>query len=337
MTTIRDVAKHAKVSVATVSRVLNKKGYVSKEAEEAVLQAIKELNYQPSSVARSLYHKTSGMIGLLIPDISNPFFPELARAVEDVASTYGYTVVLCNTDEEIEKERKYLQALKQKYVDGVILTTSFLPYKEYEQLNIPMVALDRYVNENIPLVASQNKAGARLATEHLLEQGCQFIAHIRGPKGVTPAEDRYEGFKEVVEEQEVANIVVSADFHIDEAQKVTKALLETHPTIDGIFASSDVVAAGAMKAAHMMGKRIPDDLQIVGFDGIPLGNMLVPSLTTVEQPIYDLGAVSTRLLIKQIEKKALDTYRYEIPTKLVVRETTKGGENSENAEHYRCR
>ncbi|WP_096187179.1 LacI family DNA-binding transcriptional regulator [Evansella halocellulosilytica] len=324
MTTIRDVAKHANVSVATVSRVINKKGYVSKEAEKAVLASIKELNYQPNSVARSLYHKTSGMIGLILPDITNPFFPELARAIEDVALTYGYTVVLCNTDEEVEKERKYLDALKQKYVDGVILTTNQLTFNDYEQLDVPIVALDRVVSEQIPTVVSKNKDGAIEATEHLVKQGCQFLAHIRGPKGLGPADDRYLGFKEVVERRCLANIVIEADFHIDGSEKVTRELLEKHPSIDGIFASSDVTAAGVMKAAHTVGKRIPDDLQVVGFDGIPLGNMLVPSLTTVEQSIYEMGALSARLLIKQIEKKPLESFHYEVPTKLIVRETTTG-------------
>ncbi len=328
MTTIRDVAKHAKVSVATVSRVLNKKGYVSKEAEQAVLTSIKELKYRPNSVARTLYHKTSGMIGLVMPDITNPFFPELARAIEDVALTYGYTVVLCNTDEEVKKEKKYLEALKQKYVDGIILTTSSLSLHDYHQLDIPIVALDRVIDENIPSVVSNNKEGARSATDHLIGNGCEFIAHIRGPVGLAPSDDRFLGFKEVVEERGTANIVIEADFQIDRAETVTRELLKKHPTIDGIFASSDVTAAGVMKAAHSVGKRIPEDLKVVGFDGVPIGTMLVPSLTTVAQSIYEMGALSTRLLIKQIEKIPLDSYYYELPTNLVVRETTNQTEES---------
>ncbi|SES05717.1 LacI family DNA-binding transcriptional regulator [Salipaludibacillus aurantiacus] len=322
MATIRDVAKQAKVSVATVSRVLNKKGYVSKEAEEAVLKAIKMLDYRPNSVARTLYNKSSGMIGLVVPDITNPFFPELARAVEDVALTYGYTVVLCNTDEMVEKEKKYFEALKQKYVDGIILTTSSLSTEDYDRLELPIVALDRELGDNIPTVVSNNRQGAREATEHLIHRGCRYLAHFRGPVGVAPADERYLGFKEVAEQHEIPYKVVNADFHIDKAESAANELLTNTPLIDGVFAGSDVTAAGVMKAAHTLNFSIPDQLKVIGFDGIPLGSMLVPPLSTIEQSIYKMGALSSRLLIKQIEKKPIDAMYYDLPTKLVIRGTT---------------
>ncbi|SFM46652.1 transcriptional regulator, LacI family [Gracilibacillus orientalis] len=323
MPTIKDVAKYANVSVATVSRVLNKKGYVSKEAEENVLKAIADLNYKPNSVARSLYHKTSKMIGLLIPDISNPFFPELARAVEDVALTYGYTVVICNTDEDIRKEAQYLEALQQKYIDGLILTTNQLSADNYENLGIPLVALDRQFSNRVPTVSSKNYEGARQATEYLIENGSEFIAHIRGPYHVKPADDRYQGFKDVVEEQGIAHIVVDCDFTMASAMEVTEGLFEKYSTIDAVFASSDIIAAGVLKVAKNINKRIPEDLQIIGFDGIPLGEMLTPALTTVAQPIYKMGALSARLLIKQIEKEPLDLINYEVKTTIQYRETTR--------------
>lgn len=325
MTTIKDVAKYAKVSVATVSRVLNQKGYVSKEAEQAVKTAIETLNYKPNAVARTLYHKTSGMIGLLVPDIANPFFPELARAIEDVALKKGYTVVLCNTDNELKKEQHYVHALQQKYVDGLILATGTGTYEHYETLDLPVVALDRFVSANIPTVVSENKNGAKAATEHLIEQGCAFIAHLRGPKGLNPADERYEGFKEVVEANGIAHIIVETGFQIKQAEEAVRALLEKHPTIDGIFTSSDVAAAGAMKAAHTLKRSIPEDLQIVGFDGILFGNMLVPSLTTVQQPIYEMGELAIQLLVQLIEKRSLQSYWHELPTTLTIRGTTKGG------------
>lgn len=329
MTTIKDVAKYANVSVATVSRVINKKGYVSKDAEESVLQAIKELNYKPNSVARSLYHKTSKMIGLLIPDISNPFFPELARAVEDVALSYGYTVVICNTDEEVEKEQQYIEALKQKYIDGLILSTNQLTIDEYKSLNIPLVALDRSISDSVPKVAANNYKGAHEATTFLIKNGSSFIAHIRGPVGVKTADQRYKGFIEVVKEKEIAHVVVESEFTIAHAKKAALYLFERYPNVDAIFASSDIMAAGVMKAAKQIGKDIPTDLQLIGFDGIPLGEMLTPSLTTVVQPIYKMGALATRLLIKQIEKQSLETLYYELDTKLNIRETTRSEGNDE--------
>lgn len=323
MTTIRDVAKHANVSVATVSRVLNKKGYVSKEALKAVEEAILELEYSPNSVARTLYQKTSQMIGLILPDITNPFFPELARAVEDVALAYGYTVVLCNTDEDINKEKKYIEALKQKYVDGIILTTNQMTFTDYSKLGLPMVALDRFIDNDIPTVVSSNMKGAEEATKYLIDGGCSFIAHLSGPNGLKPSDLRQDGFQKIAKEYGIASIISKADFNLGVAEEATQQMLMKHPTIDGIFASSDVTAAGAMKAAHTLGIKVPDDLQIVGFDGIPLGNMLVPALTTVAQPIYDMGALASRLLIKLIEKKPIDENYYELPTNLLIRKTTK--------------
>ncbi|SDZ61457.1 LacI family transcriptional regulator [Evansella caseinilytica] len=328
MTTIRDVAKHANVSAATVSRVLNKKGYVSKEAEEAVLTAIKELNFRPNAVARTLYNKSSRMIGLIVPDITNPFFPELARAVEDVALTYGYTVVLCNADGNVEKEHNYIEALKQKYVDGIILTTNQLSFSDEEEVGVPMVALDRIIGSKIPTVVSSNEEGGAAAARHLIENGCRFLAHLRGPKGLATAEDRLSGFRKVVEQSGVANVIVEADFHFEKSEQVTAKLLEHHPTIDGIFASSDVSAAGAIKAATAMGKKVPDDLQVIGFDGIPFGEMLVPSLTTIAQPIYKMGAMAARLLIKLIENKPLERFYYELPTELIKRQTTRRKEEN---------
>src|SRR5690625_4386128 len=183
MANIRDVAKQAGLSVATVSRYLNKKGYVSQASKDAIERAIKELNYKPSLVARSLSTKQTKYIGLIVPDIMNPFFPELARAVEDVALTYGYTVVLCNSDDNAEKEIHYTETLKQKYIAGFIVTTSQLDASHYTELELPVVALDRKIHESIPTVSSNNKDGAYIGTKHLIEQGCERILCLRGPEG----------------------------------------------------------------------------------------------------------------------------------------------------------
>jgi len=329
MVTIRDVAKYANVSVATVSRYLNKKGYVSKETEKAVAEAIKALNYKPNSVARSLYHKQSNMIGLLIPDITNPFFPELARAVEDVSQAYGYTIVICNTDGDAEKEKRYIEALKRKYIDGLILATNELTAEDYISYQLPLVMLDRSIGDKIPSVRSNNYESAKQATELLINRGSQFIAHIRGPRHVQTAEDRYRGFKDAVEENKVAHIVVESGFDLEAAKIVTEQILTDYPMIDGIFASSDVMAAGAMKGIKSLSLSIPNDVQLVGFDGIPLSGMLIPSLTTVAQPIYKMGTLAARLLIKQIEKKPIKDYYYTLDTTLIERETTRSEKNDQ--------
>ncbi|GAF11715.1 LOW QUALITY PROTEIN: ribose operon repressor [Bacillus sp. JCM 19045] len=324
MTTIKDVAKYANVSVATVSRVLNQKGYVSKEAEKNVTAAIDALNYKPNAIARTLYHKTSGMIGLLIPDIANPFFPELARSIEDVALKKGYTVVLCNTDNELGKEQQYVRALQQKYVDGLILATGSGSYEHYQSLDLPVVALDRFINEDIPTVVSANKNGARAATTHLIDQGCTFIAHLRGPKGSPRLMSAMKDLKKWLKKVESPILLLRQDSHIEKAEDEVQRLLKQHPSVDGIFAGSDVTAAGAMKAAHTLKLAIPSQIQIVGFDGILFGDMLVPSLTTVQQPIFELGERSVELLVQLIEKKPLLSYRHELPTTMKLRGTTKG-------------
>lgn len=323
MTTIKDVAKKAGVSVATVSRFLNNSGYVSAEAARAVTAAVDELKYELNPIARSLNTKKSNLIGLILPDITNPFFPELARAVEDVALTYGYTVVLCNSDEDPEKEKNYIETLKKKYIAGFIVTSNQLDAPHYANANVPIVALDRAINEKIPTVSSNNKEGAVMGTNALLERGCQHILFLRGPEELNPANDRYEGFMAAIQRANVNYQVVTCPFHFADSQQIVEQALTNSPQIDGIFASSDVSAAGALKAASTMGIHVPNDLQIVGFDGVAMGEMLSPGLTTVAQDVYKMGAIATRVLIKRIENKKVEKSFYEVPVKLIVRGTTR--------------
>ncbi|MDN7244961.1 LacI family DNA-binding transcriptional regulator [Planococcus shenhongbingii] len=326
MTTIRDVAKKAGVSVATVSRYLNDSGYVSGEAARAVADAVKELKYELNPVARSLNTKKTNIIGLIVPDITNPFFPELARAVEDVALTYGYTVILCNSDENPEKEKNYIETLRKKYIDGFIVTSNQLDAPHYANIPLPIVALDRAINANIPTVASNNREGAGIGTRALLERGCKKILFLRGPEELNPANDRYEGFMDVIRHSGIEHHVAICPFHFTESEKIVESILQEQKDIDGIFASSDVSAAGALKAANTLGISVPDELQIVGFDGIAMGEMLSPGLTTVAQDIYKMGAIATRVLIKRIENQTEEQHFYEVPVELKIRGTTRSVE-----------
>lgn len=323
MTTIRDVAKKAGVSVATVSRFLNGSGYVSTEAAKAVTAAVAELKYELNPVARSLNTKQSHLIGLIVPDITNPFFPELARAVEDVALTYGYTVILCNSDENPEKEKNYLETLKKKYIAGFIVTSNQLDAPHYANMKLPIVALDRAINDKIPTVSSNNREGAILGTRTLLERGCRNILFLRGPEELNPANDRFEGFMEAIKQSEAAYHVVTSPFHFAESEQIVARFLQEHKEIDGIFASSDVSAAGALKAAVTLGIKVPEELQIVGFDGISMGEMLSPGLTTIAQDVYKMGAIATRVLIKRIENQEIEQHFYEVPVQLKLRGTTR--------------
>lgn len=323
MANIKDVAKYAGVSVATVSRFINKKGYVSDAAKENIEAAIIALNYRPNQVARSLSTKQTNLIGLIVPDITNPFFPELARAVEDIALSYGYTVVLCNSDEKAEKEELYIQMLTQKYVAGFIVTTNLLKAPHYEDVLVPIVALDRIINASIPTVTTDNVEGARMGTQHLLACGAKNIVCMRGPTGIGPADDRVKGFLEAIAGKDVQAHIVECPFSFESSEKVAEKMLLNDPDIDGIFASSDTSAIAALKVAQGMGRHVPNDLQIVGFDGVQLGKMVSPGLTTVAQNIYKMGAYATRMLIKMIEDTSLTEKHVIVPAELIVRGTTR--------------
>ena len=324
ISTIKDVAKEAEVSVATVSRVLNNKGYVNEETRKRVTEAIAKLDYKPNAVARSLFKKQSRTIALIVPDIKNPFFPEIARAVEDVMNDKDYTLILCNSDENEEKEKKYLDMMKQKYVDGVIIVTSTLAPKHIKDNGIPIIALDRPIENNVPSVTVNNFEGARQAVQYLKAIGCQKIAHIRGPKNVMNADERYKGYlAEVGNDSWFQNdYIVDGNYNMEQTTKATKVLLEKYPNIDGIFAGNDYMAVGVVKAATQMGKRIPEDLSIIGFDGIELGRLTNPEITTMSQPIYEIGTEAARLLLDLIEGKKVDKMHHQFHVTLKEGQST---------------
>lgn len=321
LTTIKDVAKLAGVSVATVSRYLNGSGYVGEKAKLAIEQSIKQLDYVPNQVARSLSKKQANTIGLIVPDIMNPFFPELARAIEDTALKEGYTVVLCNSDENQEKEQRYIQSLQKTYIAGFIIATNGL-HNTYEQLKVPTVLIDRFTEGDIPSVASENELGARLAAQHLLAKGAKHIGFLSGPQQLEPVKKRLQGFQEGLGDVKLTAIAESA-FHYKEAETAAYKMLADNPEIDSIFASSDILAVGVLKAATALGRKVPEDLQIIGFDGISLGEMLTPPLTTIAQDIYSIGEKATQMLIQQIDEKPLEQLHVTIAPTLIVRSSTK--------------
>ncbi|MGY4688884.1 LacI family DNA-binding transcriptional regulator [Salibacterium sp. K-3] len=325
MTTIKDVAKYAEVSVATVSRVLNNHGYVNEDTKKRVMQAMEELEYKPNSVARSLFKKESNTIGFIVPDIMNPFFPELARVVEDVMNDHGYTIILCNSDENPEKEAHYLDVLQRKYVDGVIIVTNTLERRHIAEWKLPLVGLDRPLGDIAPSVYSDNEQGAQEAVRYLLALGCRRIAHIRGPQHVTNAKQRFEGYKQIMEEADMyqEELIVDGDYDWKDAEKAAASLLDAHPDVDGIFAGSDVMAFGVMKAADKAGRSIPDDLQVIGFDGIHLSEMMTPGLTTMSQPMYEMGRKASELLFELIQGVSSPGDPEPFRAELIERSSTK--------------
>ncbi|MEH7392560.1 LacI family DNA-binding transcriptional regulator [Bacillus sp. JJ1474] len=324
MVSIKDVAKHTGLSVATVSRVLNNKGYVSEDSRKKIEQAIAELNYKPNAVARSLFKKQSKTIGLMLPDIMNPFFPELARAVEDVAIKLGYTVILCNSDEDRAKEQVYLDMMMQKYVDGLIVASNTMTAEQIEKIKIPIVSIDREISKGLPTIIVENRKGARLAASFLKELGRQRIAHIRGPHDIFTADERCKGYREIVSQEPwfKETFIAEGDFSMQTSFDATMKLLQLHPDIDGIFAANDTSAIGTIKAVHKLGKKVPEDIAIVGFDGIMMSTATTPELTTVVQPIYELGEKAATLLVQLIEKQPVLETIYTLDVHLVERQST---------------
>lgn len=323
MATIRDVAKQAGVSVATVSRVLNEKGYVHEDTRQKVEAAIRALNYTPNEVARSLYKRKSKLIGLLLPDIMNPYFPQLARGVEDRLQESDYRVIFGNSDERRQKEQDYIQTFLQNHVVGLISSTNHPEDTVYTEIGIPVVFLDRTSNDS-PSVYADGREGGRLAAQELAQRGCRRITIMQGPADVRPAVERYEGAVEVLEEKGIPfTRLKTTSFSYDEAENWAKMLFLQFPDTDGILASNDIVASAVLQEAFRLGKKVPDDVQIIGYDDIPLSRLLTPSLSTIHQPAYEMGRAAAELLIGLMEGRTLAQRNIRYSVKFVERQTTR--------------
>ncbi len=334
MATIRDVGKLAGVSIATVSRVINQKGYVLKKTETAVLKAMETLSFKPNEMARSLAGKSTRTIALMIPDILNPFFPQLARAIEDAANELGFTVILCNSDHNPQKERSYFNILENKRIDGLILASYTIQPEavlELQQKSIPVVVIDNsFPGQSILSLVSKNREGARMAVQHLFDQGCRKIGHIGGPLHLTAARERYFGYEELCSKQEwfVPSLIVQSDFHIGGGSKAMLELLSRHPDVDGVFAGNDLMVVGALKALYQLGVKVPDQIKLIGFDGISL-DFVIPDLSTIVQPIYSIGSQAMNYLIQMIHGEAVEKTVHELDVELLVRQSTKRVQENE--------
>ncbi len=324
MATLKDIAKGAGVTVTTVSRVLNNRGYISDETREKVYQVMKELNYQPNEIARSLSRKKSNIIGLIIPTIGHPFFSELSFYLEYYAYKEGYKLMLCNSQMEAKKEKEYIDMLRAHQVDGLILASHTLDVEEYINIELPLVTFDRKVRD-IPYITSDNYQGGSLATNLLINKGCKKIVYIGGNLKLDLfANKRYDVFLEIAEKRGIEHLIVQTDlngFNIAEYRKLIFDLLKEHPDIDGIFASSDLIAATVIRVAQRVNKKIPEDIKIVGYDDIQEASLFVPEITSIRQPIKKMGSMAIEVLKKQIDKEKVANSNI-VAVELVERETT---------------
>lgn len=328
--TMLDIAKEAGVSKATVSMVINKRdGSISEETKNKILKLANEMNYIPNSLARSLSTKKTDTIGIVLPDITNPFFSSIARAIEDGASSLGYNVIFCNTDNEIKKEEKYIKVLISKLVDGVIFITggeSSMSVKMLEDNNIPFVLVDRYIDEYKDNygVFCLNKEGVIQGIEYLHSKGKKKIAFVKGPESLRISTDRLEGYEYATKKYGIydENLIFQSDFRMEGGIKVTEDILNKLDTVDAIFYSNDMMALGGIKTLIRRGIRIPEDISVVGFDNIDISQIFEPELTTVGQPIYSMGKEACKMLIDIINGKLIENKQIYFETELLVRSTT---------------
>lgn len=325
MANIKDVAERSGVTVTTVSRVLNNRGYISEKTRQKVQKAIEELNYQPNEIARALLKRKSNLIGLIIPDVSHPFFAEISKYIEYYAYKNGYKVLLCNAYKDIKKEKGYIDMLKRNQVDGIIMASHTLEISEYLNLNLPIVAIDRLLSEDIPYITSDNYNGGALATQLLIDRGCNNLAHISGSlKLNTPANKRCESFIDVARKNNKKYVVVETklnSFNKEEYEKLIYALFQNNPGIDGIFASSDLIAAYIIQVSNSLGKKIPEDLKIVGYDDTFIASLTVPPLTTIGQPLEKISKTAIEIIINIVN--GIEVPKENIlPIHLIERKTT---------------
>ena len=329
ISTITDVAKRANVSTTTVSHVLNSTRFVSEELVERVNAAIKELNYQPSGLARSLRTRSSGTIGTVIPDNTNPFFAEVVRGIEDYCYKHGYSVFLCNSDGMPDKEYHYLRLLLEKNVDGLVLVSSGDDLDSQELLSksdTPCVIIDRQVQLlKADAVLVDNHSGGYSATIHLIELGHERIGCITGPSQVTPSWQRRQGYTKALTDNNIRvddSLIVSGDFKSKSGYDGLTRLISSNTPPTAIFACNDIMAIGALAAAREHGIEVPDQLSIIGFDDIALASLVVPQLTTIAQPKRLLGETGAKLLLKKIKQDLSKKECIILSPELIKRDST---------------
>ncbi|GGM19565.1 LacI family transcriptional regulator [Paraliobacillus quinghaiensis] len=312
--TIKDVAKRANVSIATVSRILNEKDGYSEDTKEMVLRVIEELGYHPNAIARGLINNKTHTVGVLVPSLTGTFATELLSGIEQVTHEVGSNVIVCYTEFQGVKTMKYLQMLNEKRVDGIIFISAELTEEYYsyvESMSIPMVLLcsesDKY---QVPYVRVNDRAGGYTATKYLIDNGHRNIGLISGSEDdVLTSVQRAEGYKAALIDHNIAvnenNMVFNDDFLFEDGIQGMKTLMERAPDLTAVFAASDELALGAISVAYQYNKRVPEDISVIGYDNLRLAEMSHPPLTSVSQPLNDMGAKAAQMLFEMQESKMI--------------------------------
>ncbi|MCR3906710.1 MAG: LacI family transcriptional regulator [Tenericutes bacterium] len=320
--TIRDVAKKANVSVSTVSRVINQKGYVHEETKVLVNKIIKDLGFIPNQLARSLTSRSSKIIGVIVPHIGPSFYGELLEGIESQAAAYGYKIMFCHTQDDPDRELEYLQFFEQYNIEGLIIASNFSNRDKLAELNIPVVTVDHILDENIPSITSDNVKGGGLAATKLIETGARNIILFRGPSFLLTTMERTIGFLNESKKHDLFVDIFDFDLLFPDF-KLIEEILKNNPHVDGIFAFSDTLAFATLNILQKLGKKVPQDVSLIGYDNTPYSNWVTPSITTVHQSVNFMGKQSFINLTRLIRGVELDSLHDIIDVKLVERETTK--------------
>ena len=310
-TTIADVARRARVSTATVSRVLAGHGRARPETRDRVFTAARELGYRPSGVARSLRQRATRTLGLIVTDIENPFFPQLVRAVEDAARDLGYAILLCNADDDPERESAYLDLLVDRWVDGVVIAASSLGGRHREWLadaQLPIVLINSTDPEiGLSSIASDNHAGGKLAAHHLVGLGHQRFGLIAAPPRNVDSPDRLAGARAALQAAGIADdqvLVASDEAGVAGGERAAADILDRDPRVTALVAYNDLMAIGAMRAVRARGLQIPSDVSVVGFDNVDLSAYVDPPLTTIAQSTSEMGHWAVTQLASELADRA---------------------------------
>jgi LacI family transcriptional regulator len=331
MANIRDVARRAGVSTVTVSRVINDSGLVSDDTRQKVQNAIEELGYVPNLMAQGLRSQRTDTLALVITDVTNPFWTTVARGVEDKAIENGFSVILCNTDEDAEKQENYIGILVRKRVDGVVIAPvnrDMSALSAFSRHGIPYVVIDaRIEGVDADLVVGDSVGGAYGLVSHLIDLGHRRIAVIAGPEQAPTAQDRLSGYVKALRESNIpvdADLIRHGNFDQDAGYELTLELLQLAQRPTALFAGNNVIGLGALIALREQGVRVPEDVALVVFDDLPLVSVVYPFLTVADQQPYQMGAIATELVLERLTGKRHERREITLETKLILRQSSGG-------------
>ncbi len=320
---VKKIAELSNVSTATVSRVLNNPASVSEAKRNKVLEIIEKTNYTPNQVARSLFTNSSKIVGYIVPNITNPFFSELGRYLEQTAFDKGYHVVLCNSNNSYEKEKFYIKNLEAMNADGIIIITNntHLTHKTI----LPKITIDRDLeseNNNSISIRSDHYKSGEIATNHLYSLGCRNIAFLGPFNRISSGKLRYKGYEDFCVSNNLDIIKQNCSYSFEDGIKQAKTLIKKNNKIDGIICANDIIAMACYKILFENSIKVPTDIKIIGYDNILGSHQVTPALTTIAQPIENIAETTINYIIQMIEKKEIKNRQVIFPVKLIERETT---------------